>query len=270
MEDGEASREESLKVSESLWLFESEITRQLNFLKYTLVMAKLLDDTFVPMTIEVLKRELNSPGTDPDMKTSLEEIKSNYEALPKVRDRLVNYAGLMTEATLIRSVDGFLLYLSDVLSEALRLRPEMLKSSDTITIAEVLDRSSMDELINYATERKVTAISMKGAKDLIDYVRKQYGFVLFPDNADRNIALTMIEWRNLLVHNHGVVNSLFLSRVPSDDYVLGEPLHLERENVWEKMDRLRRYAHNIDQRAVAKWNLATPRIITRRLPNQEA
>jgi hypothetical protein len=68
-------------------------------------------------------------------------------------------------------------------------------------------------------------------------------------------VILIIEIRNLLTHNRGVVNDVFVRRVKDPPWKLGERLKLEPETHEEFIHFLLRTAARIDDRALEKWQL---------------
>ena len=167
-----------------------------------------------------------------------EEERAKHEAELKKRagktsERLSRYAGFLSETVLTRSVDNFLSYVSELLAAAFRTRPEILRSNEEVRVDFVLDHRTMDELIEALADRRVERLAYKGLRDLAHYLSDRLGFDLFPEVDEFDAAIFTVECRNLLVHNRGVVNPTFLSRVPDPElFALGERLKLDVETIW--------------------------------------
>lgn len=192
-----------------------------------------------------------------------EEPEKYKEALDRVESKGATAAlrnshrSMVLEMMICRGADNFLTYLSDLLALIFGSRPETLMSSETVRLDEVLKHNSMDELIQELVDRKVNQLSYQGMKDLHRYVADKMGLDLYPDDQDLNRAIRLIESRNLIVHNRGLVNEHFLSRVPDSSAKLDGPLPLSTDEIFEDLEFLLSSVQSIDARAIQKFNLPT-------------
>jgi hypothetical protein len=159
-----------------------------------------------------------------------------------------------------RMVDLYLVYVAELLGLIFRSKPEALKSSETITIASILEYSTFDDLIEHITERRVLELSYKGVSALNDYLKQRLGFELFDNEEELKRTIRIVELRNLLVHNRGAVNRIFLSRVPDAPEKLGQRVMVAME-VGGDLRFLLNVCRATDARAAAKFGV--PRQIKR-------
>jgi hypothetical protein len=198
----------------------------------------------------------------PDEKAPLVEILADH------RKRII-------EMQLERMVDYFLTYLAELLALLYRTRPETLRArtgargdgGDTIRVDEVLDHSSIDDLVATIADDRVYTLSYKGLRGLNDYLAG-LGFDLFPNEKSLRIASLLVELRNLIAHNRGRVSRVFLRRLPDPPLLGGESLQLgdEVDIPFAELGRMMLFLDlsvaDIDSRAIAKWNLpATGRVV---------
>jgi hypothetical protein len=126
-----------------------------------------------------------------------------------------------------RGVDNFLTFLSELLALLFRERPETLRSSEQqVKVAFVLQHNSMEELTEALGERRVEQLAYAGMRELADRLDDQLGFQLFETEDELRRAIEFIEARNLIVHNRGIVNRTYISRVPWKRAELGERVTL--------------------------------------------
>ncbi len=168
---------------------------------------------------------------------------------------LASFRRLELEFQLSRTTDHFLTYLSDLLGAIFILRPETMKSSETVRVEEVLQHKTMDEVVRALAARKVGKLSYQGMKALADELQTKMGFPLFGCEHDLARAVRIVESRNLIVHNRGVVNDTFLSRTGLK-YPPGDRLPLQPKPVSDDMDLVAAFVFDIDRRAASKWGLA--------------
>jgi hypothetical protein len=167
---------------------------------------------------------------------------------------LASFQRLELEFELSRSADNFLCYLSDLLGSVFLARPETLKSSETVRVEEILQHSTMNDLVRTLATRKVERLSYQGMKTLAEELETKMGFQLFGCEHDLARAVRIVESRNLLVHNRGIVNEIFLSRTELP-YRIGQHLPLDHKSVGKDTDILASMVFDIDKRAAAKWSL---------------
>ncbi|MDO8629928.1 MAG: hypothetical protein Q7R41_05495, partial [Phycisphaerales bacterium] len=87
-----------------------------------------------------------------------------------------------------------------------------------------------------------------------EYLASKLGFELFDDKTERDRVIAIVEARNLVVHNRGIVNARYLNRVPDSTYAEGDNIDLGSE-VIDDLEYLMRIALRSDRRAVEKWGL---------------
>ena len=98
------------------------------------------------------------------------------------------------------------------------------------------------------------------ATPLRDYVSERLGFELFQDATRLRSAIQLVETRNLIVHNRGVVNRIFLDRVQdveASELTLGATIELSVSRFAREVGTLVGSVFDIDARAIAKWGLPT-------------
>lgn len=92
------------------------------------------------------------------------------------RDHMKNTVDELTPASaelgLTRCVDNFLSYVSDIITEALIARPQLLKSQEQVTLEEVLEHESIEDFISWAAEKRVAQLSFKGLDEIAQYIKK--------------------------------------------------------------------------------------------------
>lgn len=195
---------------------------------------------------------VDKPGPE-EYEKGLKDI-DDRGAVMELRRR---YREIVLEMMLSRGVENFLTYLSEMLGAIFRARPETMRSSATIRVDEVLKHSSMDEFVSYLAEKQVNQLSYQGMRDLAAYVDQKMNFSILPRADDLDNAVRIVEYRNLIVHNRGLVNALFRDRVPGISIPIGQPLDYEFADVMDDISFLARCVFFIDAEAVQKFGLET-------------
>lgn len=161
---------------------------------------------------------------------------------------------LILELGLCRTVDNYLNYISDLLTLIFQKRPETLRSNEKISLEAVLEHDNFGSLLHSIAERKVYELSYRGLDDLSKFLFERHGFSLFENAEESRKCCRLVEYRNLIVHNRGVVNSIFAKRVTDCDIPVGKRLDFEQPF----LDALSAFSHSvidIDSRAAAKFGL---------------
>jgi hypothetical protein len=152
-----------------------------------------------------------------------------------------------------RAVDGFDVYLGRLLGLIFVTCPETMKSGEHVAVKDVLEHTTIEELVSFLAARRVERLSRDGLKDVVDDVTKTTGFQLFHASAFEE-ARRIFEARHLIVHNRGVVDRAYLRRVP-DGGTLGDDLEVGADFVIESLAFLVESRMDIDARAITKFDL---------------
>lgn len=126
-------------------------------------------------------------------------------------------------------VDAYLCYISGILQNIMKKRPDVLRSSESLTFKEVLEQGTQAELLEYLIDKKINKLSYGGLNSLEEYVRSVFSIALFPNFEVEEGIKILIEARNINVHNRGFVNRTFLERTKKIDFdkpIIGKRFHL--------------------------------------------
>ena len=169
---------------------------------------------------------------------------------------LQTHLPLLFELIFSRSVDNFLNYVPELLAQLFEIKPDMLRSDErNISFNEVLDYPNREELISAITGRKVMTLSSKGLTELSDDLSRKHGLDLFEDARERARAAVLVEKRNLVTHNRGLVNRRFQERAGSAGWQLGEKLTFPPDALLSDVTFLLDCVRRIDQRAQVKFGI---------------
>lgn len=176
----------------------------INFLTWVASMAGNID-----YVRNIAQKALEKVGEDtkPPSKNMIDELR---------RNRLILISMLH-----VRMIDNYFCYLTGILREAFCSRPEILRTSEKIELAEVLSFQSIDDLIVHLVDRKVYELSYKSLVDLDDYFQDRLGIRLVPIEQQKALV-EAVETRNLIVHNRGIRNKRYCSRVGEDMSMVGK------------------------------------------------
>ncbi len=229
--------------------FVFDLDRVYDLLSFIVVLALDSDDK----TRHILTA-IQRTFQDDSFQTTIEQIGTTGQAVKAVQLRF----WLLNQMAFCRAADNYLTYIADLLALVFKKRPETLRSSESVSLDLVLQHKDMNALIEQLAERKVNELSYMGLEKLQDYLDRKLGFQLFTDHDQLREAVSFIEFRNLIVHNRGVVNTLFASRLPDYQEQIGQPLRIESELVLLALTSFARSVTDIDNRAAEKWALDRP------------
>ena len=165
---------------------------------------------------------------------------------------------LICEMALCRVVDNYLIYVSDLLALIFSARPETLKSSEVVTLEFVLANRTTPQLINAIVRRKVDQLSYQGMKELLDFCSTRLKFPLFKEQDDLIKAILLVETRNIIVHNRGLVNDTFLRRVKDSGLTKGHQIKLVWQEVLNYANFLSSSVANLEYEAREKFEIPQP------------
>lgn len=207
-------------------------------------------------------QNMDKIGTEEKVR-SLKEIVSDFDLLPISKEtkpnlhKMRNFRRLFLEILYCRGIDNFLTYISNLLQLIMRAKPDLLKSNEQIRVEEALSFDSIDSLTSHIIEKKVSELSYLGMRDLDKYLKDRIGLSPFRDENELNRAVDTILVRNLITHNRGIVNKIFISRASRIIAEIGTIIPLKNETVFAELEFLKSSALNLDKSASDKFKLLT-------------
>ena len=168
----------------------------------------------------------------------------------------------------IRSVDNFLSFVSELVQLAMRKRPAMLRSTETVTIEEVMNFSSFPNLVSYLIDRTLNRLAYKSIEEVEKFIRERTNVELFSDDNERLLLTIVIEMRNVYTHNRGDVSDATLRRLSRFDHSLslrrGQRFDATLSELFELVDNLAVIARRLDASLAAKYRIQRVRYGTLR------
>jgi len=155
-------------------------------------------------------------------------------------------------------VNAFQRYFSAIINSAASKRPEIISSSQTIKIEDVLRFKRHKDLIAFIIDRKINELSYGGLVDMEKYFDDRLGVRMFPNNRQRELLRLFVEVRNINVHNGGIVNDLFANRVGTVEgfaYTKGKTFHVDMDALVTLSENAMQVAMHIDATVGTKFGL---------------
>jgi len=169
-------------------------------------------------------------------------------------DALRENRQLFLEIVLVRHVENFLNYLAALLYEIFTQRPETLRSSDRVEVANVLRHESIESLVREIAERKVESLSYSSFQDVADFFQERFK-ISVADPAPFAALLEAIETRNISVHNRCVMNRRFVIRLGLEEDAVGKRRELYIAHLDSLVPLLATVVRVLDRRAASKLRL---------------
>lgn len=175
-----------------------------------------------------------------------------------VFDKLKNFRTLNSRNLTTNTVDTFLWFFSSIIKACINKNPVLLKSSESITVEEVLDFDRKTDLIDYLIDRKINSLSYGGIRQMERFLSDRLGVDAFKNDESRDLLGIFVEVRNIYIHNRGIVNRLFLSRVIKHfhfEFVEDERFHVDFDDFSILANNSIKVAVDIDERLAKKFRL---------------
>lgn len=196
------------------------------------------------------------------------ELQAGIDNPNTLASQLNKFSEVTSKNIVQNTVDGFLWYVSNIVQQSMRRRPEMIKSGETVKIEEILEFSSKRELTNYLIDKKINSLSYGGLKQVQRYLQDTLGINPFREQLDNDLLRTFVEVRNIHSHNRGIVNKVFLERV-SDilgkngiRFKIGKKAHLDYDDLTDFTKCCIETALYIDQQASIKFKVKRKKLST--------
>lgn len=144
-------------------------------------------------------------------------------ALDRYRELVVQFPTMFADMSLIYLVALFEAFTFDCFCSVLVSRPEMLRDRKRqMSYDAILSSESHESLIVMMANRELHEASYKSLKDRHKYFEHRFGVDL---GAAEGVSVQALEEitarRNLLVHNAGVINEVYLSQVAVSELEIG-------------------------------------------------
>jgi hypothetical protein len=152
-------------------------------------------------------------------------------------------------------VDSFESYLSDLLYEIFLANPSTLKSSQSVTIEEVLNCADIHEFVKYWAKQKLGKLQKGSVKGFIkeNAQIRELGII---DSTAQNEIEGILQIRHLYSHRNGIVDEKFLQHF-NGSYSLNSEHRMSVNEVLGKLHYLVNTVNRLDLAAADKFALDT-------------
>jgi hypothetical protein len=230
--------------------FLNEYHSNLDYFFFVIKLVANADEARAVASKALLKLE-----TDPDKRANYEASVANPDATLK---QLQKHSTILSRNLTNGIVNAFQRYFSSIINSAALRRPEIISSSQMIRIDEVLRFTRHKDLVAFIIDRKINDLSYGGLSEMEKYFDDRLGVQMFHDDRQRNLLRLFVEVRNINVHNGGIVNDLFASRVGTVEgflYTKSKAFHVDMDALVTLSENAMRVALHIDSIVGAKFGL---------------
>jgi hypothetical protein len=193
-----------------------------------------------------------------DEKTiSIKLSKTEMDLLVSVMTQRVEvidkYPRLLVSMAFIYLVALFDAFLTDVFAAVLIERPDALKSKKQLTYDKILELQQKGELVAFMARREINELSYKSMADQSDYYKAKFNIDLADSEVELAALIEIRARRNLLVHNNGVANDIYMEAVKHTTYNLGERVEITFDYWNECKERLNSVADFVHKSVLEKF-----------------
>lgn len=203
----------------------------------------------------VASKALIVAETDPERIAGYQNSIDNPDLVLK---QLSKHSTVVSQNLTNGIANAFQRYFSSIINSAAVKRPELMSSSQTIRVDDVLKFNRHKDLIAFIIDRKINELSYGGLSDMEKYFDDRLGVKMFEDDRQRGLLRLLVEARNINVHNGGIVNELFVARVGLVEgftFKKGKIFHVDMDSLASLSENAMRVAMQIDALVGAKFRL---------------
>ncbi len=189
-----------------------------------------------------------------------EKYQKSIDNEDMILNQLKKHSRVQSQNLTNGAVNAFQRFFSSLVQSVALKRPETIASSAQVRIEEVVKFRSRKQLIEFLVDKKVNELAYGGLQDMERFFVERLGVAMFDNEIERSLLRLFIEARNINVHNGGLVNSVFVSRVGNVDgfsYSLGKRFHVNFENLTRLSENAMRVAMRLDREVAAKFRMQT-------------
>ena len=234
----------------ALYGFIHDYHEAVRFLLFTARLAARADEVRLGASMA-----LASAGGKPEYVQLYEEVQANPSP---TFDELKKFRFIQSQDLVLRSINAFLIYYSEIIQAAIMKRPETLKSKQTIQWDELLGFTRFDEVVSYLIDKKVNELSYAGLKKMEEFMSERLGIAGSITDDQRALAAISVEIRNIYTHNRGLVNGIFLARVKNHmgfQFVDGKYFHTDLDTFARLSSNCLEVAYAVDEAVAKKFGL---------------
>lgn len=217
------------------------------------IIDSVLIGDFIPYHAKKTLELVDGVITESDIAKRPEDL---LEKEPGARiQKLREHSQQFIEMIFSRQIDNFQTYVVNLVREILNIKPNILHNNHPqISIAQLLEVNTIDELINEVIENKVSSLANKGFANIKEWCRTS-GIPLVVDRKMEGKLKEFIAIRNMIVHNRCIVDDKFLRVVPDSKFQKGSIRKLKVDDLYEAINIFSNIVKETDKNSIEKFNL---------------
>ena len=143
-----------------------------------------------------------------------ETLRSVMKAMSSLGKRAPGQGPLLRRGALTALTSFLEVLISDLIQIYYSMYPAALPADTRkLSLAELREQGSIEDAVKYLVSREVDGVLYEGLDDQLNYFSKQLKVNLGPLEGEREALVEVFQRRNLLIHNDGVVNRHYMSKV---------------------------------------------------------
>uniref|UniRef100_B8HNJ5 Uncharacterized protein n=1 Tax=Cyanothece sp. (strain PCC 7425 / ATCC 29141) TaxID=395961 RepID=B8HNJ5_CYAP4 len=167
-----------------------------------------------------------------------------FKGMQSLSKRL-NQIGLLYQNALISLVSAAEWFLSQLLHHYFDLYPDAAGVRDrSLTLSDLQAIGSIEDARTYLIELKIEELMRGSFNDWVHFLKNTLKLQIDYLSVEEGRLTEVYQRRNLLIHNGGVVNKIYMNKVPSSvrpGLKLGDSIKISQEYLDEAIDRFERF-----------------------------
>jgi hypothetical protein len=160
-----------------------------------------------------------------EVNLTLDEAEALHDVMEHRRTVVATeYQGILYDMAVTYLVALFEAFLVDSLELVLVAKSEMLRSNRQVSYETALQFADRAELVRFMARRELGEMTYKTFAQQLAYIARQFGIDFERAGVLPGALIEVMARRNLLVHNSGIVNSVYLGHVHDSPHALGQRL----------------------------------------------
>lgn len=160
---------------------------------------------------------------------------------------------IMSRILFSSTVDNFEVFLGDLLYEISMAKPETMKSTQTVTIEEVLNCSDIEEFVKFVAKRKIGKLEKGNVKEFIKGNPPIAALDVLSSAVQADIE-RILQVRHLYTHRNGIIDEKFLLYYQGS-LTVGTEFLLTADEILDRLEYLIDVVRQLDEAAIAKYQL---------------
>jgi hypothetical protein len=147
---------------------------------------------------------------------------------------------------------SFETYLIMLFEQLYKNKPEMLKSSTTISFKDVIENEK--NIINYVLDKELESIGHFSIENYLDYLNRKINLA-FTDSVQNHLRQTYL-LRNIISHNTGIVNNRLKNKIPAGIKIKNNELLLSVTYLKKEISFISSTVNKIERHVTKKFKNA--------------